>query len=151
METYMGWGCPTCEIGNPASRKRCKNCGRKRPEKLVLKIFNRAPRINKPKGRSKAMKKILKKAYGPQKKYDFVGTVTGRLSSKTASVSNIPKPLMPVETKLAARYSDGAMAELQTDGSVTCTCSEFAKTNGCSHKKGIEEFIRSHPLKTKES
>jgi hypothetical protein len=42
------------------------------------------------------------------------------------------------------------MAELQTDGSVTCTCSEFAKTTTCPHAKGIEEFINSHPLKKKK-
>jgi hypothetical protein len=144
METYMGWGCPTCEIGNPAGRKRCKNCGRKRPEKLVLKIFNRAPRINKPKTRNSMMTKGFKKIYG--------GTRTGRLTSKNSGVQNIPRtlPMKPVETKLAARFSDGAMAELQTDGSVTCTCADFVSKNGCRHKEGITEFISRHPLKKKK-
>lgn len=148
MIPYSGWGCPTCEVGNPATRKRCTNCGRKRPEKLELKIFNRPPRLSKPKKLTKAMKKVLKKVYGPQKKYDFVGTRIGRLSSKNVAVMNIPKTL-PVETKLAARYSDGAMAELQNDGSVTCTCAEFAEKKTCQHKEGIEEFIINHPLKKK--
>jgi hypothetical protein len=144
MTAYVGWGCPTCEVGNPATRKRCKHCGRKRPEKYTLTTFHRAPRITKPKTRTSMMTKGFKKIYG--------GTRTGRLTSKNSGVQNIPRtlPMKPVETKLAARYSDGAMAELQTDGSVTCTCAAFAKTNGCQHKSGIEEFINSHPLNKKK-
>jgi hypothetical protein len=105
----------------------------------------------KPKTRHKMMTAGFKKIYGKPKQYTHAGTRVGRISSKTPAVQNIPKPLTPVETKLAARYSDGAMAELQTDGSVTCTCKEFSETNGCPHKKGIEEFISSHPLKKKEA
>lgn len=138
MIPYTGWGCPTCEVGNPATRKRCKKCGRKRPDKYELKTFHRPPRINKPRPKAKG------KTYTP------TGVRHGRLLSKSRMIQYIPK-VTPVETKLAAKYSDGAMAELQTDGSVTCTCEEFQKTNGCRHKAGIEEFVRYHPPVRKEA
>lgn len=137
MIPYTGWGCPTCEIGNPATRKRCKKCGRKRPDKFELKTFHRSPRVNKPKRRSTVMPQVLKKVYS--------GTTSGRLSSKGIGPQNVPRTEKPIEAKLSARFSDGAYAALQQDGKTTCDCPEFISTKTCRHQKALDGFIADSP------
>lgn len=132
MIPYVGWGCPTCEVGNPATRKRCKKCGRKRPEKYVLTTFHRPPRSSKP------VRKKGKTFHPPKGK---------------KVVLRKPAKAVPVETKLSARFSDGSIASLQPDGSVTCTCREFAVKQACRHKEGVSEFMAtpSPRIATQES